>query len=1162
MRAGARASQLAAQLRDRLIRHPKCKALVGWQSYYRQFLEEGPGRALVDHRGPHVGGEARHTELIASIAAGRAAVLISAPPGCGKSRFALELARHIERAQRSWDVRFVRHDEPALEEELRELPKASRVILIVDDAHDCPAVVERLASVCAAPGTSLTHLVCLSRPAGRPALLEAMASHFPEEPLEIALGRPDQKIVRELIGALIPQLSPHHRDVIRRFVADSYFATVLLCSSAARQKKLPQTLSTKHLRDYAVRQPIVQAIADLCPPEKAFRALAVYAACAPVRAGEVAVRASAAKHSTLPMSDIETLERRVLEAGLFHEDGQGLIRPHPGLVGDLILEETCLDEEGRPTPYCQSLLRDLLEQRRYEPALSNCSDIARLFAKAERLDFLSEMLSDRVSALSSQDPAEAADMLAGCAGVARRQPGVILRLIEGLTAKGILRALPPAQALRQADSLVIRAHRLLLSAGEYDPSIVPRALENSRQLLESVRAEDGAHRIVLDGLVEFCQFAVGRPLAHATAVLDVLKKWSEDSSHQIVELAASLVRGFLRLEMRSRRWEGDAPTLVSVGLNPTGDICRLRDQAVEVIIRCARHASPTVGYAAARSLGPWALGYRGLAGEQRRRWEPQLNRELDLLAATFAELGSATAHLPVRAVVEQQGWHWWTEGEELFIRRGGSRILEALPATDAYSLWKALHAPTLPIFPVSLDESIEPQRRPDHLSPLVEPSAARAVELARELLNRLDLLCQDASTWSALFASAVSALPNQPLQPRAGLYLKEFVGRHPDEAWSFVSEEAAAGPLGSILPALLAQLRGQNTARWHEAIRSSAPGTRLFEMELRALCAAGDLDDMERTTVSKGLELEDAEAIHLAAQALLSAANSALAPGVTAVLASLPRRSTDVRLWELALDAFARWGDHLLSLPPGEEPDPTLRAAAGELLRLLRTCASALSWDEGPHTRHLARALAILAVAVPHTLKSWIRQDGLPPADGSEGHPVLSPDRFSEVVRLLSQSSSVSFWQKQFVQWITEEPDLASIGARGLSELCGLSDPCIQPLVMRIVQQPSTASLVALRELIGCRGGSPGFIDDALMLLRHLADAPEAYALVEKEFIAATVGSDRAEAAIQGRGAALEAMDRAARDNDLPQALRQTLARARQAAQGSIDEAVLRGEAC
>jgi hypothetical protein len=215
-------------------------------------------------------------------------------------------------------------------------------------------------------------------------------------------------------------------------------------------------------------------------------------------------------------------------------------------------------------------------------------------------------------------------------------------------------------------------------------------------------------------------------------------------------------------------------------------------------------------------------------------------------------------------------------------------------------------------------------------------------------------------------------------------------------------------------------------------------------MQLSALRATGELDSVERAMVSKGLELDDREVVHLCAETLLSAADSALGTGLTAVFAALPRHSTDARLWQLTLDAFARWGDHLLVSPAidkadpaaGEEPDPAIRAASGELLRLLRTSGSSLSWGEGPHTERLAHVLAIFAVVIPHTVKSWIRQEGMPSADSAERGLLLSQARFSEVVRLLSKSSAASFWQKQFAEWITDEADLASIGARGLAELC------------------------------------------------------------------------------------------------------------------------------
>lgn len=1149
------------QLRDRFSRHPKGRALVGWQSYYRELLEDSAERALVDHRGPHVGGESRQTELIDAIAGGTRAVLVSAPPGCGKSRFALELARRLARAQRSWDVRFVRPDEPALDEELQELPKADRLILVVDDAQDHPILVQRLAAACAAQGASQAHLVCLSRPTARAELIEALASHFPAcPPLEMDLGRPDPKLLRELIEALIPQLSPHHRDVIRRFVASSYFAAVLLCTSVARQKKLPQTLSTKHLRDYAVREPVLRAIGDLCTAEKAFRALAVYAACAPVRAGDVVIRSQAATRAGLPIADIEVLERRVVEAGLFAKDAGNLIRPYPDLVGDLILDETCLDEQGWLTPFGRELMRGLLEQSLYDQVISNCDDIARPFSTATRVDFLSELLLERSNGHSLQGRAEAAELLEGCSRLAVRHPGLTVQLVDALTTMGVLQPVSPPPGPDFADSLEVCAQRLLMAAAESDPTLVPRALEYSRQLLAGTRAHDDVYRLILDDLTELCRFGVARPLAHATAVLDVLEKWSEDAEGDAAELAASLVPGFLRLDMRAHRWEQGAPTLVAVELHSADAIWKLRDRALDVLVRSAGHTGPGVGFAAARALRYWAAGHRALTAEQRQRWEPQLGRELDRLAATFGKLGSATAHLPVRAAVEQQGWQWWTESPELFIRRGGRRILEALPEAQAYSLWKALHSATLPIFQLPLEESVEPQERRDPLLPLIEPAAARTVDPAKELFDRLDPRYRGSSAWAALFASAAGALPRQPLQPHAGRYLKEFVGRHPDEAWSFVSEDAAESPLGAILPALLAELRGHDTRRWRETIQNVVPGTRLFEMELGALCASGDLDVIEREMVAKGLELAAPGIVHLSAQALLSGPHPTIASGLEAVFASLPRRPTDTRLWELALDAFARWGAPLLSAPADEEPDPAIRAASSELLRLLRTSGGELSWDEEPHARHLATVLAVFAVAVPHTLKAWLRQEGSTSAHRGDSAGVLSAGRLSEVMGLLSTSSAAAFWRKQFLEWIAQEPDLARLGAKSLAVLCGLGDPCIGPLVKDLVAQPTETSREALSELIGTCRSSTRFLDDALALLRQLLDTPEAYGLLETEIISTMIrGNPGRAVAVGDRSAALEALDRAA-GADLPEPLRQTLARARQAIQGALEEGLLRGE--
>jgi DNA polymerase III delta prime subunit len=1139
--------------------------LVGWQSYYRAFLEDSAGRALIDHRGPYAGDDLRQMQVIEAMVSGRKVFLISAPPGCGKSRFALELARRIGRDQRSWEVRFVRHDEPSLRQELYELTGAPRRVLIVDDAHECPDLVQHLALLSADPGGhSPIHLVCFTQPFGRAQLIEALAGHFPlGEPLELDLGRPEPKLVRELIDKRIPHLSPHHRDVIRRLVADSFFVPVLLCSSVSRQKTLPQTLSTRNLRDYAIRQPVCLAVRDLCSADKAFRALAVYVACAPTRSIDTAIRSNAATLAGLSLADVEMLLHRVLEAGLFQADGRGLIRPVPGLLGDLILEETCLDEQGGPTPFGQSLIRTLFEQQRYEPVMRNCGDVARLFAAPARVDLVSGLVLERANGLA-ESQSEVLELLDSCSFLAARQPGTIVRLIEALTATGTLRAAPAARELSRPDNPEIRAQRLLTMAGESDPALVPRALAYSRGLLTCARPDVASYQSVRDSLTASCQFAAARSLAHAAAILDVLKGWREGSDQQAAELAAALLQGFLRVEMGAHRRERDSLAPVSVSLNPAEEVLKLRDRALDILVRCARHTAPSVQYAAVDSLRHWAQGYNNLTAQGRELWAPHLNRELNTLAETFSELGSTTSHLPVRAAVEHQGWRWWTDGAEPFIRHGGKRILEALPRDQTYLLWKALHDARLPIVQTPLDESMEPQQRRDHLLTLIEPPAERVMDLAFEVFDRLDPLGNEPSAWSAAFTSVLSAQPKHALQPQAAVYLAEFVRRHRTEAWSLVSEESAQGPLGAILPLLLAELREQDPLRWREAIQRSVPGTRLFEVELSALCAAVQLDPLERALVSKGLELDDAQSIHLAAQALLNANRTELAGGLATVFAMLPQRPDDERLWELVLDAFARWGDHVLSAPEGDEADPQMRATSGELLRLLRTYGSSLSWRSGPHAERLATVAAIFAVAIPHTLKSWMRELWSSAVAHPEGEPPLSADRMPEVVRLMGKSSTAAYWRKQFAEWMTEEPSLASPGAKGLAELCGLADPCVAPLVARIAQQPTSFALEAFGDFVGSQGDSARFIEDALTLLRNFADTPEAYDLLEKQIIY-TMTTGRFDTARGGdndhRMATLSTIDRLTHKSDLPPALLGTLARARQAMQAAIEEDVLRGDA-
>jgi hypothetical protein len=1111
LQLGRARSKVGGWLRSRLSRQATGQAFVGWQTYYQALLQDRPGSSLLSHSGPLVGDELGQLEIVTAISSGTKLFTVSSAPGGGKSRFALELARRIGRDQPTWLVRFVRHDEPAVRAEVRELTAPSRLVLIVDDAHDCPQLVQLLAGVCstADPKTPI-HLVCLTRPAGRAAVTAALAAYFPVgTQKEIELGRPNGKQVRELIDKLIPEVSPHHRDTIRRLVGDSFFATVLLCRGVSQQKKLPQTLSPKYLKDYALYQPITQALRDLCAPEKALRALAVYAACSPVRPGDVAVRESAARLSALSLPDVEMLEQRIVLAGLFGADERGFIRPVPSLIGDLILEEKCLDEQGKPTAFGPAIVRELFE---HDPnaVIRNCASIQRLFSTPTEVDLVGPVILEQAAAMRPENPSATLGLLENSRALAQRKPAVIFGLFQLLEEHRAVRRDPPARELDHIDNVEVHARNLLLQASAYHVGGVRLAMEYARDLFMASRADPDIRAAMRASLAHYCRFSIGLPVTHVEAVLEVLHDWAAHPEAEYAELAASLLRGYLQLQIHGLKWEEGALVPLVAPFALTDDIARMRDRAISILVRCAQRELPGVQYESAQCLQDWLQGYDQLNTELLEGWAARLERESQVLTECFSKLGSTTPHLPVRAAIEHQGWRLWMNPEEGFGQRVGAKLLRSLPGGNSYALWKALHADALPVTTVAPDEQLPGKDRRARFLALTNPSAEHVTQLAKALFDELDPLHADTKAWLGLFGSVLRSLPKRSLQPQGHLYLAEFVVRRPDAAWSLVTETLAEGPVRTILPGLLGELRRHDSARWQAMVEQAVAETHLFDAILRALWISSDLSPAERVMVTKGLDLEDPAAVHQSAQTLLNVPSDAVAPSLRAVLSVLRALPSDERLWELAIDGFARWAKPVMSAPPDEEPSAELRAMAGELLMLFRTSGSAVDWSHGAHTRALAAALAVIAVAVPHTLKVWMRELWYQPDNSIREHSPLSALWLSEVARLIARSPARSYWQKQFLEWMSDETGLSLAGARGLAEICGLADPCVAPLVERVVQNPTEASLASLEEFIRCHARSA-----------HFADAK------------------------QGQESSLETIDSWWRRTDLPPELRETLERAK-----------------
>jgi DNA polymerase III delta prime subunit len=1046
--------------RSKFVRQPSWHAFVGWQAYYSAYLRTDAAPALIHHSGPYVGSPNQHTELLNAMLAGRGAAIVSAPPGCGKSRFALELARRIEREYPRWQAVFVRHDERLVREELHQLLQLRRVVFIVDDAHECPELIELLAAACGqASAAASLHLVCLTRPIGRARVSRGVNSAFPPGTLEIDLGRASPENVRSVIDQLLPQSSPHHRDTIARFARQSYFGAVVACSALGREARLPQTFQRHDLRERISRASLQGAAEGVCPIEAALRTLAVYTALAPVAKARADVREWAAQLSGLTPVAVDSLIARTLEAGLFREDSQGVMRPVPDLLGDLILEQACLDANGSPTPFGTQLLEQLLE---VEPiaTVRNCAAVGQLFGTAQDLDLISKLALERAQAIPAGKRWDALALLQRMQPLATVRPATVVELARVMEARGIMQRTPPEAELFSINSLEMSACSLLLSAGEADTTVVPVALKLGRDLCGASREDARSREHLLDELNAYCRFDAGRTLAHAQAVADTLHGWISEPDVEAAALAASLSAQFLTLQTSSR-----SP------LSPVPEVWSVRDLAVDALARGMAHGDANVQCTAIGALERHAA-YEGAPDPAwLDRWLPQLTREAERLSAALSKLTQETTRLPVSAAAELQGWHWWARQED-GLQRGGAAILRAVPDTDAYRLWKLLYAPWLPVHTVLPEPApTRPQERLQHVQGFSAAHEEERGAQARRLFETLKPRHPDTAAWRALWLAVLEQAPRIAIDQPTGAVIGEFARLHPEAAWSFINQTDAEGPLFAALPFLLTELGKLDRARRSKEAGNVPPGTRLEEAWLRALSFTSDFDEPERAILARGLESTDADTVHHAADALLTAEGKGRSMAFARVFRVIVHRPSDSGLWELAIERFMTWAEGVLPPRSAVPADGMLQVAEG-LIYLLQTHGSQQRWGFQRHTRQLAKALAIAAVLCPRRVQEWMQQHwGQPEATGgtwSDASP-LSVSRLSEVMRLLVDSPAAAQWIDAFINWMEHDPQLAGIGALGLAELCPLDDTRVSKLGQTINTRPTDASRKAYEEFVNQR---------------------------------------------------------------------------------------------
>jgi hypothetical protein len=775
--------------------------------------------------------------------------------------------------------------------------------------------------------------------------------------------------------------------------------------------------------------------------------------------------------SGLAPAAVEALLTRALSAGLFQDDGQGLIRPAPDLLGDLILEVACIDAHGKPTPYSTQLLERVLEVAPLAIA-RNGVEVGQLFGTDQDVDLLTKIVLERARTIPAGGQWEVLALLQTTLPLAAHRPATVIEMVRIMEAREILRREPPAAELFGANSIEMHACALLMAAGEADSAAVPAALSLGRHLYAASREDARSREHVLGALGACCRFETGRGVGHAQAVVDTLRSWVGEPEREAVALGASLSAQFLTLEAEGRRDEKDAATSSPAPLNPVPEIWAVRDVVIDTLAHGMSHPDATVQCTVIACLERFAKHSGTPDRDWSDRWAPQLGREMERLSAALIELTQkARTALPVLSAAELQGWHWWTQEQDV-AQRAGMAILRAIPNSDAYRLWKLLYGPQLPLR-TALPEP-PPAGLQDRLQYVRALAAAReedALEQARQLFDSLELRSPDSGAWRSLWLLVLGQSPRMPIHHHANVVMGEFARRYPEVAWSFINPADADGPFFAVLPFLLLELGKQDRARRSTEARNVPRGSRLEEVWLRALSFTVDFDEPERALLARGLESADPEAVHRAADALLAAASADQLTAFRNVFAVIARLPADSGLWELAIQRFVNWAEGVL--PPRLDPptDEMTRVADG-LTALLQSHSSHLRWGFQRHTRQLPSALAIAAMLCPRRLQEWMRRDwGQTRAHQgkwSDESP-LSVDRLAEIMRLIAGSPAAAQWIATFLDWMKRDTQLGGIGALGLAELCSLDDARVDEASQAIRAHPTEASQKALAEFVNHR---------------------------------------------------------------------------------------------
>ena len=612
------------------------------EDYFAPFKGRG---AVFSHDWSLVGREGEIAALVEAL--GRDDMpfaLLIGPGGIGKTRILKEAIQRFATKNKGTAIRFLSASQEPDAASLEALG-TGRKVLVVDDAHDREGL--KLLIEYAVDPRHKTRLLIATRPYAEQRIRTELALYRVVDPSAVRLERLEKQALHALVVEVLEEFGgdTEWADAILAIAADSPLVAAMAARVVAREGIIPELArGERELRQIILSRFTRVITGHLGTATDAALLRAVLELLAIIQPFHIDDRRVAelieATRPGIVAADVSRALKMLIDGGVIYKRGQ-LYRLMPDLLGDFLIEESCIGADGRLTTFALAVA-DAVEGNRLTQILVNLGrmDWRRMEGDPSESDLL-EPIWRKLRAIDDKYDSR----IEAIQAVAYYQPGQALEFVQAQIEQD--RVLNEFSAIlrRVAFSPEHRrdALRLLWELGQNDNrDLNPHPSHPIRTLAELVGYDRNKPLAFIAEVAEF-----------GFALLDEPGAWG--GRYTPFDVLAPLLSGEGMTTTSTGRAISMSPFFVDYEA-----VAHLRARLIERIIALLGAEDPRTAHRAALFLNDAVRPPRGMlnsvaSDELLRQYEAEFSQTIGKVGALIA--GGALAPTTVIGLVRSLNWY-------------------------------------------------------------------------------------------------------------------------------------------------------------------------------------------------------------------------------------------------------------------------------------------------------------------------------------------------------------------------------------------------------------------------------------------------------------------------------------------------------------------------